>query len=72
MKMTTSPTPPTANAGRLLDLEGAASYLHDSPRHVRSLWERRELAAVRVGRKIRFDPRDLDRYIDAQRVQVVR
>jgi hypothetical protein len=54
--MTTGPTPPTENVGRLLDLDGAANYLHDTPRHVRSLWERRELAAVRIGRKIRFDP----------------
>lgn len=70
--MTTSPTPPTAIAGRLLDLDGAAKYLHDTPRHVRTLWERRELAAVRIGRKIRFDPDDLDRYIDSQRVKALR
>jgi len=50
----------------------AANYLHDTPRHVRSLWERRELAAVRIGRKIRFDPADLDRYIDSQRVKALR
>jgi excisionase family DNA binding protein len=56
---------------RLLDLAGAAEYLNDTPRHVRSLWERRQIAAVRVGRKLRFDPRDLDRYIDSQRVEAV-
>jgi excisionase family DNA binding protein len=70
--MTPSPTPPASTAGRLLDLEGAAKYLHDSPRHVRSLWERREIAAIRIGRKIRFDPEDLDRYIDSQRVKALR
>ena len=70
--MTTGPTPPTENVGRLLDLDGAANYLHDTPRHVRSLWERRELAAVRIGRKIRFDPVDLDWYIDSQRVKALR
>jgi excisionase family DNA binding protein len=69
--MTEYPTaPPTVE--RLLDLIGAAAYLNDSPRHVRTLWERRELAAVRVGRKVRFDPKDLDRYIDAQRVHAIR
>jgi len=57
---------------RLLDLNGAARYLNDSPRHVRSLWARREIAAIRVGRKVRFDPRDLDRYIETQRVEAVR
>ena len=70
--MTPGPTPPAATAGRLFDLEGAAKYLHDSPRHVRSLWERREIAAIRIGRKIRFDPEDLDRYIDSQRVKALR
>ena len=70
--MTPGPTPPAATAGRLLDLEGAAKYLHDCPRHVRSLWERREIAAIRIGRKIRFDPEDLDRYIDSQRVKALR
>jgi excisionase family DNA binding protein len=63
--MATGPTPPSENVARLLDLDGAASYLHDTPRHVRSLWERRELTAVRIGRKIRFDPVDLDRSIDS-------
>ena len=63
----------TASSGkRLLDLAGAARYLNDSPRHVRSLWARREIAAIRIGRKVRFDPKDLDRYIEAQRVEAVR
>ena len=70
--MTTGPTRPTENVGRLLNFDGAANYLQDTPRHVRSLWERRELAAVRIGRKIRFDPVDLDRYIDSQRVKALR
>jgi excisionase family DNA binding protein len=58
----------TPRGTRLLDLAGAAEYLGDSERHVRALWERREIAAVRIGRKVRFDPADLDRYIEAQRV----
>ena len=28
--------------------------------------------AVRIGRKVRFDPRDLDRYIESQRVEAIR
>ena len=70
--MTTGPTPSTEHIGRLLDLDGAADYLNDTPRHVRSLWERHELSAVRIGRKIRFDPVDLDWYIDSQRVKALR
>jgi excisionase family DNA binding protein len=57
-----------ATTNRLLDLAGTAAYLHDTERHVRSLWERREIAAVRIGRKVRFDRDDLDRYIDSKRV----
>ena len=59
-------------SGTLLDLAGAAVYLHDSERHVRSLSERREIAVVRIGRKVRFDPADLDRYIESRRVEAVR
>jgi excisionase family DNA binding protein len=70
--MTESPTAATPSFGRLLDLAGAAAYLNDSPRHVRSLWEHRQIAAVRIGRKVRFDPRDLDRYIESQRVEAIR
>ena len=69
--MTDNPIVPS-DARRLLDLAEAARYLNDSPRHVRSLWERRQIAAIRVGRKVRFDPRDLERYIEARRVEPVR
>lgn len=39
--MTDDPNSETGG-GRLLDMDGAARYLNDSPRPVRSLWARRE------------------------------
>jgi excisionase family DNA binding protein len=56
----------------LTDLEGAAKYLHTTPRHVRALWSQRRLTAVRVGRLVRFQRSDLDAFITAHRVEAVR
>ena len=49
--------------GALLDYEAAAHYLCTSPRHVRELWAKRHLAAVKVGRSVRFTQADLDAFI---------
>lgn len=57
--------------GRLLDLKGAAQYMDDTERHVRELWQSRRLAGVKVGRKVRFDLRDLDEFIERNRVGAV-
>ena len=54
--------------GSLLDYEEAAAYLSTTPRHVRELWARRQLAAVKVGRCVRFTKGDLDAFIAANRV----
>ena len=58
----TSPRPP-------LDLAGAAAYLGITPRHLRELQYRGELAYVKVGRLVRFRPADLDRYLDERTVE---
>ena len=61
------------DAGRgLLDYEAAASYLCTTARHVRELWARRELAAVKVGRSVRLTRADLDAFVEANRVRAVR
>lgn len=57
---------------RLLTQEEAAEYLNTSKSHVRRLWDRRELAAVKVGNLVRFDLADLDRYIESRRTEAVR
>ncbi len=58
--------------GGLLDYEAAARYLCTTSRHVRELWARRELAAIKVGRSVRFTKADLDAFIAANRVGAVR
>lgn len=59
-----------AKAG-LLNHDDAAGYLATSPRRIRELWQRRELAGVKVGRSVRFAPADLDAYIARHRVEAV-
>jgi len=58
--------------GKLLDYEAAAHYLCTTPRHVRKLWQTRRLAAVKVGRCVRFAIADLDGFIAANRVPASR
>ncbi len=60
------------SSGALLDYEGAARYLCTTPRHVRELWEKRRVAAVKVGRRVRFTQADLDAFIATNRVNVPR
>ena len=54
---------------RLLDYPEAADYLQVPERFVRRLWQTRQLAAIKIGRRVRFDVRDLDAYIEQQRVE---
>lgn len=56
----------------LLDWDGAAERLGVTPRMVKELWAKRQLAGIRVGKHVRFDVADVDRYIDDHRVEVVR
>lgn len=55
----------------LLDYAGAAEYLATTERHVRQLWNQREIAAVKVGKLVRFQPADLDAYIRRRKVEAV-
>ena len=57
---------------RLLSTEDAAEYLAVSPWQIRQLVHEGKLPAIRSGaRSWRFDLRDLDSYIDAQKELVV-
>jgi excisionase family DNA binding protein len=56
----------------LLTYEQAAQYLGTTPRHIRHLYQRRELPAVKVGKLVRFDVRDLERFVEARRVEATR
>jgi len=53
-------------------MPAAALYLGVSVRQIRSLWASRRLAAVKVGRLVRFHPTDLDEFIVRHRIEAVR
>jgi excisionase family DNA binding protein len=56
----------------LMDYDEAARYLCTTPRHIRELWAKRCLAAIKVGRHVRFSRTDLDNFIAARRVEPTR
>ena len=63
-----NPTNPTP---LLLDVVQTANYLGCSERYVRRLIHERRIPFVRLGgRKIRFATRDLEGWVDEQRVPV--
>ena len=71
--MTPTRTPelpaPRVPAGRrrLLDIDAVAEHLGTSVRHLRRLVQERRIPVVRIGRLIRFDPVDLDAWLDEHR-----
>jgi excisionase family DNA binding protein len=56
----------------LLDTDEVAIALRVTPRHIRRLVAERRIPFVKVGRFVRFDPGELDVWLDQQRVEVVR
>jgi excisionase family DNA binding protein len=62
---------PSARDTRLLDVADAAAYLGVSPRFMRRLVAERRIAFVKLGRHVRFDVADLDRFIECGRVEAV-
>lgn len=55
----------------LVDMAGAAAYMGTTIRHIRGLWFRREIPAIKVGHLVRFKLEDLDAYIKEHRVEAV-
>ena len=53
----------------LLDGPAAAARLGSTERHLRHLITRREIPFVKDGRLNRFDPDDLDTWVDANRTE---
>ena len=51
----------------LLDVPATAERLGTTERHIRELVYRRAVPFVKVGRLVRFDPAELDAWIDANR-----
>jgi excisionase family DNA binding protein len=63
--------PQTTPAPSLLDVPAAAAYLGVSERWMRRAVAERRLPHVKCGRLVRFEPAELDAYIDRQRVPAV-
>lgn len=53
----------------LLDYDGAGAYVGRNRHFIRRLVAQRRLAYYRVGRRVLFDPQDLDVFLDAARVE---
>lgn len=58
--------------GALLDIPGVARALAVTPRHVQRLVAERRIPFLKVGRFVRFDPGELDLWLEQQRVEVRR
>lgn len=50
--------------GRLLDVHGCAEYLGFTESKVRGLVERGQIPFMKLGKKLHFDVRTLDRWIE--------
>lgn len=53
----------------LLDVNAAAFYLGRNVFYVRRLVEQRRITFYRVGHRLLFDVKDLDRHLDESRVE---
>ena len=53
---------------RLLDVPAVADRLHVTEKQVRLMITRGDLAAVKIGRLVRLEDREVDRYIRSLRV----
>jgi excisionase family DNA binding protein len=56
----------------LLDIPGVARALAVTPRHIQRLVAERRIPFLKVGRFVRFDPGELDLWLEQQRVEVRR
>ena len=56
--------PPESSDPKLLDVQGAASYLGVSTGAVRNPVAQRNVEHYKIGRRVMFRPEDIDRYVD--------
>jgi excisionase family DNA binding protein len=59
---------PSGHLPRLLDIEGVAEVLGVSVRHVRRLVAEKRIPYIKWGRYLRFDPAQIEAWIDDARV----
>ena len=55
----------------IVNIDAAADHVGSTTRHLRRLVAERRIPFLHVGRKVRFDTAELDRWLDAQRVPPV-
>jgi excisionase family DNA binding protein len=67
MATTTAPLPDSTTERRLLTIREAAAALSISERTLWGLTKGGAVRCVRIGRAVRYDPRDLQDYIDSLR-----
>jgi len=58
----------TTNHTTLIDIAGAAAQLGVSVRYLRRLVSQRRIPYVKLGHYVRFDPAEIDEWIDRARV----
>lgn len=63
--MTSVPLTPRS---RLLSAQEVAVRLGTSPRHVRRLVEQKRIPYLKIGHFVRFDPDEIERWVENQRV----
>ena len=61
--------PPVVSPSALLDVHGAADRLGVTDRFIRRLVEERRIPFHKIGKLVRFDPIEVDRWIDTCRVE---
>jgi excisionase family DNA binding protein len=57
----------TMSRRHLLDIDAVAEQLAVTPRHVRRLVAERRIPYLKVGRFVRFDPTEVDAWLDGVR-----
>ena len=62
----------SARRGPLLDTDGVAKTLCVTPRHVRRLVAERRIPFFKVGRFVRFDPVEIDVWLEGHKVAAER
>jgi excisionase family DNA binding protein len=62
---------PASTSPGLVDIAGAAERLGTPQRFVRRLVTQRRIAYYKVGKYVRFDPADIERWLAAQRVEAL-
>ena len=66
--MKTKAVPNSAPAARCLNVQQAAAYVGTTAWQIRKLVWAKELTHIKLGQRLLFDVRDLDKFIESQKV----